>query len=310
MGSAARARALACLVGVWLPAAAHAAGITIVLDRDFVERVKNRVTIDASFVVDKAHASPNPPSKDGDLHVAGRSDEVGLATVAEIMNARDETASVDAIHAAEGTGHAVALTGVWRIWCEHAKSVTFRQGASLAAFDTTNPDHVFEIHPVTTLTGQDLVGSLKPIEGFHYKPAFESFKRYRKAALTIVPGDTTLTLKTTGVGYNYVDFKIQLNEDPSFEVPGGRIVTATVLDHDGETLVAQNKRMVFVKDSGPEVAVRALRKGDVMHILGIPRINLAVVAWRARVAAERPEVLNWPLPYEMIVVAQLDDEGE
>jgi hypothetical protein len=63
------------------------AQITITLKNSFIEQYKDKVTISASFTVDKAHKKPNAPSKDGDMHVAGRADEIGLPTVAEIMNA-------------------------------------------------------------------------------------------------------------------------------------------------------------------------------------------------------------------------------
>jgi len=39
-----------------------------------------------------------------------------------------------------------------------------------------------------------------------------------------------------------------------------------------------------------------------MVVLGIPRVDLALVSWRARNAPKRPEVLTWNLPYEIIVV--------
>jgi len=42
-------------------------------------------------------------------------------------------------------------------------------------------------------------------------------------------------------------------------------------------------------------------------VVGIPRINLALVAWRAAHAQERPEVLSWNLPYEIIVVGVFDN---
>ena len=43
-----------------------------------------------------------------------------------------------------------------------------------------------------------------------------------------------------------------------------------------------------------------------MHVLGIPRIDLALVSYRTRVADTRPEVLEWNLPYELIVVGVYD----
>jgi hypothetical protein len=63
------------------------AEIEIVLQNDFIEHYKDRATIDVNYVVDRAHEHPNPGAKDGDLHVAGRAEEVKLPIVAEIMNA-------------------------------------------------------------------------------------------------------------------------------------------------------------------------------------------------------------------------------
>src|SRR5260221_3763245 len=94
--------------------------ITISLKNSFIKANKDRATIDATYTVDKAHAKANAPSKDGDLHVAGRAPEIGLATVAEIMNAKFAKAAVDAVHVAETSHGSIKLTGVWRLWAEHA----------------------------------------------------------------------------------------------------------------------------------------------------------------------------------------------
>src|SRR5258708_468803 len=101
-------------------ASVTSAQTTVTLDASFVERYKNRVTIEASYIVDKAHPRPNPPSKDGDMHVAGRSpQDIRLATVAEIQNAASAQAAVDAVHNAEGTNQKTKVIGVWRLWPEH-----------------------------------------------------------------------------------------------------------------------------------------------------------------------------------------------
>src|SRR5436305_8573782 len=83
------------------------ADIQIILKNSFIEKFKNRVTIDASFTVDKAHAKPNPPAKDGDLHAAGRAPEIGLPAVAEVMNAQFARPALDLLHDSERTGQAV-----------------------------------------------------------------------------------------------------------------------------------------------------------------------------------------------------------
>lgn len=111
----------------------------------------------------------------------------------------------------------------------------------------------------------------------------------------------TTTITTRMAGYNYVEFIMEITDETQHEVADGRMVFATVRDLDGETLV-RKRRMVFVKDTPPEVLVKTLKKGARVHVLGMPRIDLALVSWRVRNSAARPEVLTWRLPYEIIVV--------
>ena len=70
-------------------------------------------------------------------------------TAAEIMNAASERHAVATIHQVEGSGQTVTVSGAWRLWCEHGGDSEQTQGQDLAPFDTTNPAHVFEIHPIT-----------------------------------------------------------------------------------------------------------------------------------------------------------------
>src|SRR5271169_3935850 len=94
------APAAVLLAALLLPAAAWAE-IQITLLNGFIEKYKDRATIEAAYTVDKALARPNSPASDGDLHAAGRAPEIGLAAVAEIMNAALEPEAVDLIHQAE-----------------------------------------------------------------------------------------------------------------------------------------------------------------------------------------------------------------
>jgi hypothetical protein len=298
------------LIGsILLLSAAANAQIEITLKKSFIERFKNRVTIKAAFTVDKAHKNVNPPSKDGDMHIAGRSAAIGLATVAELMNAKFESPSVSLIRSVEGTGQTVNLSGVWRLWCEHSGGAHQVQGKPLKPFNTTNPDHVFEVHPITALNGESVVKSLIPIAGFKTKDAEQAFTIYERIDSQIIPGTTTVKLITEMAGFNYVEFILRLNEDEQFVVEDGRMVFASVHDLDGNLLV-RNRRMVFVKDSEPEKRVKSLKKGDALHVLGVPRINLALVSWRINNFKKNPGVLNWNLPYEIIVVGVYPDTPE
>jgi len=277
------------------------------MKNSFIEKYKNRATIDTSFTIDKAHKKPNSPSKDGDLHIAGRAPEIGLPAVAEIMNAAEKSEAVHVVHEMEGTGKPIAISGAWRMWCEHGGGSKQVQGAKLEPFDTSNPDHVFEIHPVTKIGDKSVLDSLHPIEGFRTKEAHDAFSRYENLKARIIPEakKKATTIVTSMAGYNYVEFVLELSEEPH-EVEDGRMVFASVHDLEGELLV-RKRRMVFVKDTPPELAVKSLKKGDRLHVLGLPRIDLALVSWRAKNAKKDPSVLNWNLPYEIIVVGVYKD---
>lgn len=203
----------------------------------------------------------------------------------------------------------VEVTGAWRLWAEHGGGDPHVQGKKLTKFTTTNPDHVFEIHPVTQVNDIDARDSLeitgKPIEGFRFKAADDAFQSYENVRLTITPGAKTTKLTTSMAGFNYVEFLIELVADP-IDLPDGKKVFASVLDLEGELLV-RKRRMIFIKDTPPEIAVRNLHVGDTLHVVGVPRVNLTLLRWRLANAKSRPEVLTWNLPYEMIIVGVIED---
>jgi hypothetical protein len=294
---------LTWLALVLFVATSVAAETEITLKNTFIEKFKNRATIEVRFTVDKAHAKPNAPSKDGDLHVAGRAPEIRLATVAEIMNARLAREAADEVHRVEGTNEAIKIKGAWRLWTEHSSNVAHVQGKNLAAFSTTNPDHAFEIHPVLELSGRSLSHTFIPIEGYQAKDAHDAFVKYENvpARIRINKSAGTTTIVTSMAGYNYVEFVLEVLEDEQKEVEDGRFVFAAVRDLSGELLV-HKRRMVFLKGTPPEELVKTLNKGDQIRVLGVPRIDLALVSWRVRNAGNLAEVLTWSLPYEIIVV--------
>ncbi len=286
--------------------------IQIQLKKSFVKDFKSRVTIDADdFIIDKAHKAPNPASKDGDMHVAGRADSIGLPIVAEIMNAKDQKEAVKKVHAHEGKNEKIKISGVWRLWCEHAGTSRQIQGADLSPFDTTNPDHVFEIHPIMKIDGVDVTSSFKPIKGFEPKDAHDAFVHYENVRCKIQTKDDTITLITTMAGYNYVEFVLELNEDP-VKLEDGFAAQSKVRDLEGELLV-RNRRMLFAKGTAPADKVAPLKKGKRMHVLGIPRIDLALVNYRVEHANDQKwkdmgeDPLKWNLPYEIVVVATFPD---
>ncbi|HVR11571.1 MAG TPA: hypothetical protein VMW75_26240 [Thermoanaerobaculia bacterium] len=296
----------ALLLAGLLRAGAAQAEIQITLQTSFVEKYKDRATIDAVFTVDKAHPRPNPPASDGDLHAAGRAPEIGLAAVAEVMNAALQPEAVALIHQAERGGQPLPLRGVWRLWCEHGGDAEHVQGQPLQPATTTNPPHVFEIHPLLRVGDLDLTGSLQPITGFAYKDAAQAFHDYEQLSSHITTADGTVTVTTRMAGFNYVELVVRLNEEPTHLLADGLSVRAAILDAAGDLLVHE-RRIVAAAGTAPYARLKALHKGEALHAIGIPRIDLSLLSWRVANSARLPGVLDWSLPYEIVLVAAFAD---
>ena len=277
------------------------ADVRITLDRTFVEQYKNRATIETTFTVDRAGRDAHAGYLDGDLHVAGRAAEIGLPIVAEVENAASKPEAIETVHHASGTGEPIRLTGVWRLWSEHFGRGEETQGETLAAFERTNPPHVFEVHPVTRLDGLGLEDTFHPVPGFRPEPAPVVFDSLKRARLRIVPAERTITLYTRREELNDADFTIEIGSEPPHLAPDGRFVTAAVIGPRGDRL-ADRIRMVFVRDTAPEKIARAFSPGERVHVFGIPRIDLSAVAYRVASAGKDPQALDGKLPYEIVVV--------
>lgn len=284
------------------------ANIEITLNNEFIEKYKDRATIDVNFIIDKALGSPHEiknDGKDGELHIAGWADAVKLPIVAEIMNAASQQPAMDTIHNAEGTNQSVPLNGVWRLWCEHGGEDAQVQGQEPKPprpFTTSNPKHVFEIHPIVSLNNVSILDSIHVMEGYEAYDAEHAFKDvYEKIQchLTVTSKKQT-TITTVMAGDNFAEFVLKPIEAPH-QLVDGTGVLADVLTVDGELLV-RRRRMVFIKDSPAEKALTALQPGQTMHVLGMPRISLKLVSWRRQHHTENERMLNWGLPYEMVIL--------
>jgi hypothetical protein len=277
----------------------------VTLRRDFLERYKDRVTITTAFTVDNAMESPNPTLLDGDLHIAGRAPDIGFRLVAEIKHADSAERARALIQQAESTHVAIELTGVWRLWPEHAV-IPENQTQPVPVLRTPNPDHLFELHPLIRVGEVSLLETLRPLEGYRPGSAPRTFGIYQGAECTLQINPTTLTLTTSNWLYNDVHFVMQLLDARQVVVPDGRFVIASALDTDGNLLV-ERLRMVLVKESAPERAVRSLKAGGRLHVWGLPRISFAEISRRVREAPSQT-VLKGSLPYEIVVLGVYADE--
>jgi hypothetical protein len=76
---------------------------------------------------------------------------------------------------------------------------------------------------------------------------------------------------------------------------------ALISELDGDP-IANKRRMIFIDGTPPASAAAILKKGDCRVVLGIPRIDLALVNYRVDHLTDQPGALDWSLPYEIIVV--------
>ncbi len=284
---------------------------TVVFKRAWVKKYRNRATVVATFIVDKAHPTPNRPVKDGDMHIAGRAEEeVGLPMVAEIMNAglAPQTAAVKQVHAREKDKQPVTVVGAWRVWFEHPAHDPQVQFETVDPATNTNPDHCFEIHPVATFRSDAVGGtSFIPVEGYDAYDAQTAFGSYEKLTFTMRIQNDAVALTSPKTGHNYTHFflsflaKPQALADP--DEAGGYIALADVYQAAGsDQPEAEKVRMIFVPGTKPAQWVKDNdpAEGDVVHVLGIPRVNLDGVA--TFMDAGGSGTVRRKLPYEIIVV--------
>lgn len=273
--------------------------VRFTLNRSFIETYKDRVTMETNFTVDET-SEPAPNLFDGDLHFSGRAPEIGLRTVGEMINASEAESAVALIRSAAKTRRPLRLVGVWRLWPEHALGAPEAQGREVSTLENPFPDHVFEIHPVTRVEGLGLLDSFHPIEGFRPGAAKRTFGLYQAARLKLRVARTTVTLDTPPSLYNDVHFLMEITDSVHQVVPGGRFLTASARDTDGNLLV-EGLRMVFVEGTSPEHAVTGARPGTRFHVYGLPRLSFAEISRRMG-SASSPEPIEGPLPYEIVVL--------
>ncbi len=315
MSPTARKLQAALLIASLLGPMTSVNAMKVALDKAFVKKLKDRVTITTKLHIDKHHDDPNDVDKDGDVHMAGRDTVVLLPMVAEIPNGINEPDAMARL-LQSSPDEEIKITGVWRLWFEHpsADGTLQTRGDTVLEPKDSNPKHIFEIHPITQFDNIDCGDSFLPIvddqsnptEVFEATPAATAFEHYNKRKVEISRSTNGIMIDSKKAVYNYTDFFIKLAGKPK-AVEDGFIVSAQVSgskNFSEPLLVPGTLRMIFAADTPPAKAVKGLAKGAKLHVMGVPRVNLHDVFDRASVLAVG-ETSVGPLPYEMIIVAIL-----
>jgi hypothetical protein len=272
----------------------------------FIEAVKNRATIrDLPFTFDHVKPSINSISSkgnDGDIHMSGRPGPfVAMPMVAEVVNASLEKDDVVKRARELGTSQTANISGFWRLWFEHPPSTVLVQGGTVPKPGDTNPDHVFEIHPITEIDGRIADESFVPIPGYTAYTADRAFEAYEKIEIQAKQNTTFTTISSVTVGFNYTEFDAVLAGKP-LHINDATFVLVDVLGVGGGSVVAKPRRLVIADDTQASVAFAATspKKGTKIRVLGIPRVNLDILSEEA--AGSPGETIAMKGAYEIIVV--------
>ena len=304
-------KGLFAIIFLILTSACHAQ-VQITLRKSFIDSMKDRISYTGEFVLVAAPENPHPAAADGDLHMSCMEKVIGLPIVAEIINAKDNREAVHFTHFTAGTDREVKMTGVWRIWAEHA---TKEKGDDEANYDPkkqvqgakykfsgSNPAHVFEIHPVLQIGGVNCMNTLKDIEGYSYKAPEKAFAAYANARCSLTDMDNKILISTNTLGFNYAEFWLKPINEGLLVVADGRFVTCDIYDGNG-AIIANNIRVGFPKGSEVENAIMNLNSVEKLHVMGLPRLSLHDVA--NNIVGNNGDPTDQPLPYEMIAITTL-----
>ena len=303
------------------PGVRQGQGLIIELDNKFIKKYADRATITSEFTMTGISAV-HPPKNDGEVHIGGWADEAGLPGVAEVMNAaHNGKKALSVFRKALIAKQKVTVAGAWRLWGEHPgtgaqiQALGTEPALPLAGEAPSNPDHVFEIHPVTTIKVgaqvTDATAAIAKTAGHTPHDAQKAFVLgYEKLTCKMIVKEGRTRLITQALGFNFTEFVIRLAEGP-VKLDDGHGVICSVYDTDGELLL-RGRRMVFIKGTDADDRVQGLQKDKRMRVIGIPRISLKLVQWRLDNKDKKFDVspLEWNLPYEMIIVdaTRLDDD--
>lgn len=316
---------MSCLVAWFAPmflATAHSAqnealnkkqgsGIRIVLDRSFIDEYADKTSIETDFVVHRV-SKIHPAEADGEVHISGVAEKAKLPTVAELTNPmrKDFDKFTKLAKKDDEADRTVKLKGVWRIWCEHPGTLNQVQGSKLPdRFPNSNPDHVFEVHPIWDVDGRSLLSTFKPIDGYKAKEAERAILAYENVPCRIRKSGSKVSIDSKGVGFNFVDLIVDPDEErPAQEVADGRLVLCQLRDLEGE-LIARRRRVVFVAGTDPFDKSKSIGSGR-LRLICLPRISLKLVQWRldnSTDASDPDDPLNWDLPYELVAIGLVQE---
>ncbi|MDD5362316.1 MAG: hypothetical protein PHN88_09300 [Ignavibacteria bacterium] len=288
----------------------------ITLSRTFIDSIKDRITLTLDYKIDYANdknisvftnnnfgrvRASSYNKRSNDLIMRGSSDFIGLPITAKISDAKEYPEAVDLI--SKHIGDRVKISSVWRIWNNYFGNDTFQWNKSGGKDKRAGIENVFELSPVTQIDDLNITGYDNISNSVQFMDAETAFGLFSQTKCEIDIEDTAITISTRGLSSNYVEFTIR-ESGLSETVNDGRIAECNVYNND-DILIHKNLRAIFVKDSEPEKIFRNLRKGEMLRVIGIPRISLHEIDSKMRITGANNIKFDG-LPVEMIIISVLN----
>ncbi len=255
---------------------------------------------------EKAH----PISQDCDLHVPIRSEDIKVPMLGEIKNACSMPEGAKSTYWTEELrpleNKAVKAEGVFRVWLEHPPEDEGERQCEcdeLPEYDSSNPDHMVELHPLTRLDNQSFLDHVKAIkkganqyEGSQGKRLASTLER-KKITIQKETEDRKAYIVIRGpkTGYNHWTLDTTVKMKPQ-KVKDGHRFKVDVLS--GSRVVKVNLTAFTIEGTEADNSISQLKAGDTVTLFGLMRLDLRTILQLAK--GTETEI---KMPYEMAVLS-------
>lgn len=248
------------------------------------------------------HVEPIPEKGDCELRTAVHANELKVPLVAEFINACSTRLEPMEIKSLSQDGD-VHINGVFRIWFEHAggKDDVLSEEQDPILYETANPKHAVEIHPVIRVGTRNFVESVRAMEWVDFTTySTAALHRVLKKKATIEEyeaddGTPYVLIESSGSLPTYFHLKAVLRSKP-VKTEDGHSAIVDVLDK--HRVIAAGFRVFTVEGTKANDALKGLRVKSDFSFWGITRLD----GKKALKILDEDTGYHVPVPVEFILL--------
>lgn len=252
----------------------------------------------------------HPIGEDCDLHVPLRSEAIKVPVLGEIKNACSMPEGVSSTYWTEELqpreNTTVKAEGVFRVWLEHPPAEEGERQCEceeLPEYESSNPDHMVELHPLIRLGDTSFLEHVKEIKKgikqYKGSPGKRLVSTLERKKITIEKetedGETYIVIRGPKTGYNHWTLEAQIKTRPK-KVKDGHYFTVDVLS--GTQVVKENLPAFTIEGTEADNEISVAKVGDKATLFGLMRLDLKTILRLVRNAEKEIK-----MPYEMAVLA-------